>query len=242
MIRPILFALAVGTARAGFDVHTAAPVPRHPMPRQIRTIMDGDRKIMKLLKRREETLIVKKSGNTISALTCLHGILINSILATNDRPVTLIVRILSHDHSLEGARLKCAAVAPARRILARCNLLVMSAQEYGVDVEIWDRDGAGMLPDRYYSGEEKSFLTSGFAAFLGGVWDAARERVSSPFGTLTKQNGKNAILSGLTGASQNAQNIIRESGRGNRSVSFVNSGRRVRVFFNKSLELKEVIR
>ena len=243
MIRTILLALAVNTARAGFGEHAAAPSPpAKPVPsRQIRTLVEREDKLMKLLKRQRETLIVKKTSDTVPALTRLDGILINSILAANDRPATFIVRIDSGNHSLEGAELKCAAMAPERRVLSRCDLLVINGKEHAVDARIWDADGGGILPDKYWSGEEKSFLTSSFAAFLGGVWDAARERVAGPFGAVTKQNGKNTILQGLTRTSRNAQNLISENGRKNRSVSFVNPGRRIKVFFNKSFKLKEVI-
>ena len=86
-------------------------------------------------------------------------------------------------------------------------------------MEIWDRDGGGMLPDKHYSGAEKSFLSSSFAAFLGGIWSAAKERIATPFGTVSKQNGKNAVLEGLTQTAQNAQNQIVKHGRANQSVS-----------------------
>ena len=125
-------------------------------------------------------------------------------------------------------------------MLSRCDLLVHNGKEHAVDAEIWDQDGGGMLPDRYWSGEEKSFLTSSFAAFLGGIWEAAKDRIATPFGAVAGKGGKNAVLGGLTGAAQNAQNLIAEDGRKKRTVSFVNSGRRVRVFLNKSLDLKEV--
>ena len=233
------------TARAAFVAHSVPPVAesvqKSPAPRQLDSLIEQDKKLMNLLENQQKTLIVKKTSDTIPALTRLDGVLINSILAANDRPATFIVRIDSGNHSLEGAELKCAAMAPERRVLSRCDLLVINGKEYAVDARIWDADGGGILPDKYWSGEEKSFLTSSFAAFLGGVWDAARERVAGPFGAVTKQNGKNTILRGLTGASQNAQNLIQESGRKNRSVSFVNPGRRIKVFFNKSLKLKEVI-
>ena len=88
MIRTILLALAVNTARAGFGEHAAAPAPpAKPVPsRQIRTLVEREDKLMKLLKRQRETLIVKKTSDTVPALTRLDGILINSILAANDRP------------------------------------------------------------------------------------------------------------------------------------------------------------
>ena len=252
MILVLFLILPFDTALAGFGTHAVAPeVPEvrkakaKPVRRrsgQLRTIMERDRKLMELLARQEDTLIVRSTGNVVPALTRLDGLLVNSILATNVRPVTFIVRIGPLNRHLQNAELKCAAMAPERRVLSRCDLLVADGKEYPVDVQIWDADGGGMLPDKYWSGEEKSFLTSSFAAFLGGVWDAAKDRVIGPFGAVTEKSGKNALLKGLGGASQNAQNLIAEDGRKKRTVSFVNSGRRVRVFFNKSLNPKEVIR
>ena len=241
-------------ASAGFGPHAVAPeapnvreAKAKPVRRRsgrLRTIMERDKKLMELLARQEDTLIVRSTGNVVPALTRLNGILINSILATNLLPTTFIVRIGPGNRHLQNAELKCAGMAPDRRVLSRCDLLVADGKEYPVDVQIWDKDGGGMLPDKYWSGEEKSFLTSSFAAFLGGVWDAAKDRVTGSFGTVTEKSGRNALLKGLGGASQNAQELIAQDGRKRQSVSFVNSGRRVRIFFNKSLNLnlKEVIR
>ena len=53
---------------------------------------------------------------------------------------------------------------------SRCDLLVWEDHEYQVDVELWDLDGAeGIIAHDYYSGEEKTFITSSFASFFQGV-------------------------------------------------------------------------
>ena len=228
----ILIAFIMGVAHAGFGLEPHQVRPPH-VKRKISPAVE-------LLRHRESGLILKRTRKIVPALTRLDGVLVNSILATNLRPVTFIVRITSGDYFLQEAELGCAGMAPERRVVSRCDLLVVAGEEYAVSVEIWDIDGAGMLPDIYHSGKEKSFLTSSFATFLGGIWDAAKDSVTTPFGVVSKKNGKNAILQGLSGASQNAQNLIAEDGRKSQSVSFVNSGRPVKIFFKKRLNLKEV--
>ena len=233
MIRTLGMTLLLGAVHAsGFNRHSggsgAPQMRKKPAP----TVM--------IRQQRANPLNVKETREVVPALTRLEGVLINSILAGSLRPTIFIVRIEAGNHPLAGAELRCAGMAPERRVLSRCDLMVHSGNEYAVNVVVWDKDGGGMLPDKYYSGEEKSFLTSSFAAFLGGIWEAAKDRITTPFGIVSKKSGKNAILEGLTQTAQNSQNLIKESGRKDQSISFVNSGRRVRVVFNNSLNLKEV--
>ena len=204
-----------------------------------KSLLEKDQAIIELLKRSEKRVIVRKKGEKITALTRVRGILLNSVLAMNVKPSRFIVRINSPTSDLNGSELRCLGFSFEKRVPSQCDLLVMEEEEYDVDVDIWDMDGAeGIIADYYYSGEEKTFLTSSFASFLGATFDVAKGGVSSPFGTFNQNTAKNKIMDGLGSIATNAKNKIIESGERNLTISYVNSGKEVLVFFNKSLKLK----
>ena len=150
-------------------------------------IMEDDKKIMELLKRQENTLIVRKKSEKIIALTRLHGTILNSVIATNLAPAKFVIRI-DEGGDVSG-ELGCAGHALERRVLGHCDLLVMDEKEFKVDISIWGLDGAeGVIADQVYSGEEKTFISSSFAAFLEGVLDASKDRIMTPFGEASRSN------------------------------------------------------
>ena len=201
-------------------------------------LLSHERNIEALLKGREKNLIIRRKDDRIRALTRIKGIVLNSILAMNVRPTTFIVKIQGDDTDLGEAELRCLGVSFQKRVPAKCDLLVTEDQEFKVDVQVWDLDGAeGIIADYFYSGEEKSFLTSSFTSFFEGVLDVAKDRIVTPFGETTKNNGKNKILGGLTGIASNANKLIKKSGEKNLSIAYVNAGKEVLVFFNQSLIL-----
>ena len=241
MITALTFWIA--TANAGLveipDPPTqfkAAPKPFRP---DFEKILEQDKRIIRLLSHKNRALIVKQSPQKITALSRFPGVLLNSVLATNTANTTFIVRLETGIDFVGGGELRCTGSAPIRRILSSCDLLVSDGKEYPVHVNIWDVDGAGgIIPDYYYSGEEKRFLTSSLASFLGGVIGAAKERIPTPFGEIDKSNTKNKILNGLAKTAKNAESKIRGSGEGTLSISYVHSGKAVLVFFNKTLKLR----
>lgn len=202
-------------------------------------IIEQDKQIASLLEKQKEKVILKKSNDKISALTRLRGTLLNSVLAMNIRPAKFIVRIDSDLPELESGELRCLGIGLDKRVPTKCDLLVLDGEEYPVDVEIWDLDGAeGIISDYFYSGEEKSFLTSSLASFLQGTLDVAKDRISTPFGNVDQNNAKNRVLGGLIGIAENARKETSESGEQTLTISYINSGKEVLVFFNQSLLLK----
>lgn len=200
----------------------------------LKDLMAADLKIAKLLKELESRKI---KTPRIIALTRTKGILLNSVLAMNVRPSTFIVRITAHK-LLKGGELRCIGLSFEKRIPSRCNLLVLKEKEYEVDVALWDLDGAnGIIADYLYSGEEKAFLTSSLASFFSGVMSAAKDRIITPFGEVARTNAKNTALSGLSGISNNAVNVLDRSGDKKLSIAYVNSGKKVLIFFNQSFNL-----
>ena len=203
-------------------------------------LMERDQKIEELLQAQEKKLNVKAKEFKINALTRVRGVVLNSVLAMNVRPTTFIVKLDTKDSNLEEGELRCSGICFEKRVPATCDLLVVDDHEYSVDVKVWDLDGAeGILADYYYSGEEKTFLTSGFASFFTGVMDAAKDRIITPYGDAQRNNAKNKILGGLMGVSENAKEKISESAEKNISIGFINAGKEVLVFFNQSLNFKE---
>ena len=203
-------------------------------------LMERDQKIEELLQGQEKKLNVKAKEFKVNALTRVRGVVLNSVLAMNVRPTTFIVKLDTKDSNLEEGELRCSGICFEKRVPSTCDLLVVDDREYQVDVKVWDLDGAeGILADYYYSGEEKTFLTSGFASFFSGVMDAAKDRIITPYGEAPRNNAKNKILGGLMGVSENAKEKIAESAEKNISIGFINAGKEVLVFFNQSLNLKE---
>lgn len=201
-------------------------------------LLEEDRKLAEILKRQERNVIIRRKGEKIIALTRIKGIVLNSILAMNVKPSKFIVRLGDDNELLEGGEIRCLGYSFQKRVPAHCNLLVLNDEEYDVDIDIWDLDGAeGVIADYFYSGEEKAFLTSSFASFLQGVLDVAQDRVSTPFGNVTRDNAKNKVMGGLMGVASNVREKVQESGEKDLTISYVNSGKEVLVFFNKSLKI-----
>lgn len=203
-------------------------------------LLEEDKKLAEILKRQERNVIVRKKDEKVIALTRVKGIVLNSILAMNIKPSKFIVRLGDDNELLEGAEIRCMGHSFQKRVPAHCNLLVLDDEEFAVDIDIWDMDGAeGVIADYFYSGEEKAFLTSSFASFLQGVLDVAQDRVSTPFGNITRDNAKNKVMGGLMGVASNVSSKVQESGERKLTISYVNSGKEVLVFFNKSLKMKK---
>ena len=203
-------------------------------------IMGEDQEIIEILKRQEKNLIMRISNDKIMALTRVSGILLNSVIAMNVKPSKFVVRIDSDKNEIEGGEIRCIGHGFEKRVLAHCDLLVVDEKEFAIDVDIWGIDGAEGIPaDYYYSGEEKAFISSSFAAFLQGVLDASKERIMTPFGESNKDNAKNKITNGLMSIASNMRSKIAKSGDQKLTMAFINSGKSVVVFFNKTLRLKE---
>ena len=91
--------------------------------------------------------------------------------------------------------MRCYGHEFAKRVISKCDLLVMDDKEYTVDVDIRDLDGAeGAMADYYYTGEEKSFLTSSFATFLTGILDSTKDSVITPMGEVKRTMPKTKCL------------------------------------------------
>ena len=204
------------------------------------SLMEQDQQIIELLKRQEKGLIIRAQDEKVMALTRVRGILLNSVLAMNVRGAKFIVRITDGDNLLSGCEIRCTGMSFQKRVPSKCDLLILEDEEYPIDVEIWDLDGAsGMIADYFYSGEEKSFLTSSLASFLSSTFSVARGGVNTPFGNVTGNNAKNKVLSGLYDVAENAKEEIQSSAEKNLTIAYVNSGKEVFVFFNSTLNLSK---
>lgn len=203
-------------------------------------IMENDKRIADLLKRREKNVIIRKSSEKIMALTRVKGILLNSVLAMNVKPSKFIVRIKDDREEIDGGEIRCTGYSFQKRVPSKCNLLVVDDKEYQIDVDIWDMDGAeGIIADYFYTGEEKTFLSSSLGSFLQGVLDVSKDRLTTPFGEVTRNTAKNKVLGGLMGVAGNAKNKVLESSERNLTVAYVNSGKEVLIFFNSSLNMQK---
>ena len=203
-------------------------------------LISEDNKLFEILERQERNVIVRKKDDKVTTLRRVKGVVLNSILAMNIKPSQFIVRLGSDDNLLEGAEVRCFGYSFQKRVLAHCNLLVLNDEEYEVDLDVWDLDGAGgIIADYFYSGEEKAFLTSSLASFLQGVLDVAKDRIATPFGEANRNNAKNKVMGGLMSTANNVRETIEESGEKNLTIAYVNSGKEVLIFFNKSLKLNK---
>ena len=195
-----------------------------------------DAEIANILKNSEKRIIVKKSKAKLKALTRLEGILLNSALATNNSTVTLVIRLIENQY-FSDSEIRCESTSFGKRVIGKCDLVV-GENEYKVNAELWDMDGArGLIADKFYDGAEKEFLTSSFAAFFSAAADAAKDRILTPNGEQALTNSKNKALSGILGVSENIRDRIQRSADKNIQVSLVNSGKPVLIFFNEGVEL-----
>lgn len=221
------------------QIKHAAPRPSsNKMDALAKKILEEDRKLTELLERSEKRLIVRTKEDKIVALTRVKGIMLNSVLATTSAPVSVLIRLDNSADHLAGAELHCQSVSAGRRIIGACDLMVLDEVEYPIKAKLWDLDGAeGIIADHVYTGEEKRFLSSSMAAFMSGALDAAKDRIITPFGEVTRTSGKNKVLSGLTGVADNARAEVAKSGQDSQIISFAQAGKPVVIFFNKSLTL-----
>lgn len=201
-------------------------------------ILESERQNTILLERQAKTLQVRRKDDKILALTRVHGVVLNSILAMNTHPSKFIVRLGDDNELLSMGELRCSGYCFEKRVPAKCDLLVIGEQEYQVDVDIWDLDGAeGVIADYFYDGEEKAFLTSSFASFMQGVLDVGKDRITTPFGDTARDNAKNKVLGGLMGVADNVQKRIADSGEKNLQIAYIDSGKKILAFFNQTLTL-----
>lgn len=199
-------------------------------------INENDELISGILEKSEKRIIVRKSQDKLKSLTRIRGTLLNSVVATNRRKTTLVIK-LKENEFFDEAEVRCNGMSFGKRVIGNCNLVV-SDKEYEVEAELWDMDGAeGIISDQFYDGKEKDFLTSSFASFFTGVMDATKDRVMTPFGESERSNAKNKVLSGLIGASNNIGTKVRESGEKNLQIALINAGKEVYIFFQKGVQL-----
>ena len=203
----------------------------------LKKIEQSDNAISSILKKNEKRVIVKKSEDRLKSLTRIRGTLLNSVIATNIKSTTLVIKVHENEH-FDKAEARCLGLSFGKRVQGKCDLIVTEDQEYKIEAELWDLDGAeGVISDQFYDGSEKEFLTSSFASFFEGVIRATKDRLVTPFGEVERQNGKNQVLSGLTGIASNANSKIKSSSEKNLQIALVNSGKEVFIFFQKGVKL-----
>ena len=143
----------------------------------LKSIEASDKSIAELLKNNEKKVLVRKRDDHLSSLTRLKGVLLNSVLATNRRATTLIIRLKDNEY-FDEAEVRCKGVSFGKRVVGKCDLVVSDESEYQIAAELWDLDGAeGVIADQFYDGSEKEFLTSSYASFFEGVLGATKDRL-----------------------------------------------------------------
>jgi hypothetical protein len=203
----------------------------------LKSIEESDKSIAELLKNNEKKVLVRKRDDHLSSLTRLKGILLNSVLATNRRATTLIIRLKDNEY-FDEAEVRCKGLSFGKRVVGKCDLVVSDESEYQISAELWDLDGAeGIIADQFYDGSEKEFLTSSFASFFEGVLGATKDRLITPYGEVDKKNGKNQVLSGLMGIADNVNSKVKDSSEKNLQIALINSGKEVFVFFQQKVKL-----
>jgi len=203
----------------------------------LKSIEASDKSIADLLKNNEKKVLVRKRDDHLSSLTRLKGTLLNSVLATNKRGTTLIIKISENDF-FDDAEVRCSGLSFGKRVIAKCDLVVSEEKEYQILAELWDLDGAeGIIADQFYDGSEKEFLMSSFSSFFEGVLGATKDRLITPYGEVDKNNSKNQVLSGLMGIADNVNSKVKDSSEKNLQIALINSGKEVFIFFQKKVKL-----
>lgn len=217
---------------------TSSSIKKKKSDNLLLKLLEEDRKISDLLEKQQKNLIIKREKPKISSLARIKGTLLNSILAMNVAPATLVIRLGNDSEDLEGGEIRCKSLSFQRRVIGKCDLLVIDNKEFEINAEIWDIDGAqGLIPDYHYLGEEKTFLTSSLSSFFSSMLQGAKTNVMTPFGEMTSSTQKNQILNGIMGIADNVNQKIKDSGEKSIEISYVNSGKELLVFFNKSLNM-----
>lgn len=203
----------------------------------LKRLNESDLKINSILENNQKRVILMKSSNKLNALTRLKGVLVNSVLSTNHKASTVLVKLLDNEF-FEDAELRCLGVNYSKRVVANCDLIVSESKSYQIDANLWDLDGSeGIRPDEYYTGEEKEFLSSSLSNLLEGFANGVKDTVLTPFGDVNRKSIRNQVLSGVSSIASGVKSKIKESDEKNLTVSLINSGREVTIFFNKEVIL-----
>jgi hypothetical protein len=202
----------------------------------LKQLKNSEESISYLLDKQASSTIVRHKEFQLRSLTRIKGTLLNSVVATNKKATTLVIKLDENDF-FEDAEVRCHGLSFGKRVQGNCDLVV-SEKEYEISGELWDLDGAeGVISDKFYDGSEKEFLTSGFASFFEGVLNSAKDKIITPYGESSKTNFRNTALGGLVGIANNANRKIKESSSKNIQIGLLNSGKRVFVFFQKGVSL-----
>lgn len=210
---------------------------KNELDKLLKKIEESDKGITELLIKNEKRVIVKKSEDHLTSLTRLRGVLLNSVLATNQKGTTLVFKLRENEY-FDDAEVRCRGLSFGKRVIGKCDLVVSDEVEYEIEAELWDLDGAeGVISDQFYDGSEKEFLTSSFASFFEGALSATKDRLITPYGEVDQQNGKNQVLSGLMGIAENVNSKVKDSSEKNLNIALINSGKEVFIFFQKKVKL-----
>ena len=121
----------------------------------LKKIEDSDKAISSILESNKKRVIVRRRSDSLKALSRIRGTLLNSVLATNKKTTTIVIK-MSENEFFDQAEIRCHGLSFGKRVQGKCDLLVTDEKEYQVNAELWDLDGAeGIIADQFYSGEEK---------------------------------------------------------------------------------------
>ena len=176
--------------------------------------------------------IVVENNTKIKSLDSFAGIIKDSLLLTQN-PSEVVIFFEEPNGLLFESKLRCLGSVFFQRVKIYCDLLITPNKELAVKVLIKEKlDGTTtLLPNKYYTGEEASFIKQSFSSFFAGAMDASKDRVLTPNGQEDLNNPKNKIYTGLFGIANNANSEVKNQAATNEIAAVIDAGRPVTIEF-----------
>jgi hypothetical protein len=171
--------------------------------------------------------------------TTIRGILLNSVVSTNlESP--LVVEVLDGEGLPTGTRFSCMGVTKHKRVMSACNKIILpdgdrnNEAEFEVKVSLLNTDGSsGLKADEVYTGKEAYVAASIATAFSRGMIELQTDRITSPFGELTANTGKNRLTNGLLGSLGETNEIMKSEMQSKEPKAYIKAGKAVLIYFHE---------
>jgi len=190
-------------------------------------------KIMALT--RIDSMSVWESGPKLRRGDMIPGELMLSVLSTNmGSPIIVDV---THTSLPGGGKILCTGTTKHKRVMAYCDTLITPYDEIEINATLLDADGSHGMMGKISTGKEKYLAGIAMSEMAQGALTIMQDRTKTINGSFTNPSAKNAILQGLANTGNSATDIMKESMTTEEPKVFIQRGKRVIVFFNKTVRM-----
>jgi hypothetical protein len=202
----------------------------------VKTLESQNKLYKSIAMMRLSTPYVWEESTIIKATEVIRGRLKFSILSTN-LASPMDISIPPCETFPDGAVIKCEGATSFRRVAGLCNHIVTPNYEVPIKAKILDLDGSfGLRGDKIYTGEEE-FVAGIIASEMAqGAIAVSQYKQLSDLGLQAASIGKAQIAQGLINSADELTDILKEKMQSKIPKVFVEGGRDVLVYFDRTVE------